>query len=97
MKFNYLLVTEWSMKFNLPQMLTKTQHYVRTVGSNNNAERANKETFCIVANHHTRTLVRLRKISTRTLGDIPAINYSNAINEFFDMKSHYNLLFLLLS
>jgi hypothetical protein len=66
-------------------------------GSSNNAENANKEAFRIVTYDHTRTLVRLRKISTRTLDDIPALNYSNGINEFFDMKSHYNLLFLLLS
>lgn len=56
-----------------------------------------KFNYQFVTEWSTRTLVRLRKISTRTLGDIPAINYSNGINEFFDMKSHYNLLFLLLS
>ena len=91
MKFNYLLVTEWTMKFNFRKLLTKTQYYVRTVGSNSNVESANsansantanRETFRIVTNDHTRTLVRLRKISIRTLGDIPVINYSNGINEF---------------
>ena len=93
MKFNYQLVTEWTMKFNLPQIAHKNSILCK----NSNAESANKEIFRIVTNDHTRTLVRLRKISTRTMDDIPANNYSNGINEFFDMKSHYNLLFLLLS
>jgi hypothetical protein len=66
MKFNYQLVKELSRKFNLPQIAHKNSILCKNSSA---AENANKEAFRIVTYDLTRTLVRLRKISTRTLDE----------------------------
>ena len=45
MKFNYRLVTELSMKFNLPHCSQKLNTIQEQFGSNNYAYSANKETI----------------------------------------------------